>query len=171
MQAPRAIVFMAQASGAPTGSLSGDTVNDIEIIKTQLEICSLKARCMRLVDTKDWAGYAAMLTEDFVLDISESGKVPVIHGRDAAVKQVQASVEGAVTVHHAHLPEFELHGDEATVIWALHDRVVRGSDQPSFTLYGYHHDRWVRRSGEWKLAGLRMTMLHLDVHPPAEQTA
>ena len=105
--APRAIVFMAQASGAPRIAF-GDTVNDIEIIKTQLEICSLKARCMRLVDTKDWAGYAAMLTEDFVLDIASSGKVPVIHGRDAAVKQVQASVEGAVTVHHAHLPEFEL---------------------------------------------------------------
>lgn len=143
-----------------------NTMHDIAAIGMQLEICSLKARNLRLVDTKEWAGYTAMLTEDFVLDISEGGKVPVIHGRDAAVRQVQTSVEGITTVHHAHLPEFELQGDEVLVTWAMHDRVVRGPDQPSYSLYGYHHDRWVRQNGQWKLAKLRMTTLHLDVHAP-----
>ena len=139
-------------------------MGDIEAIKTQLEICSLKARHLRLVDTKQWAEYAAMLTEDFVLDLSQSTNTPVIRGRDAAVKQVQASVEGATTVHQAHLPELELKGDEVYVTWAMHDRVVRGPDQPSYTLYGYHYDRWVRRNGRWQLAMLRTTTLHLDVH-------
>jgi len=107
-----------------------------------------------------------MLTEDFVLDISEGGKVPVIHGRDAALKQIQTSVHGTTTVHQAHQPEFEFKGDEVLVTWAMHARVVRGPDQPSFSLYGYHHDRWVRSSGEWKLAALRQTTQHLDVHAP-----
>jgi hypothetical protein len=139
-------------------------MHDLETIKLQLEICNLKARQLRLVDTKEWAAYAAMLTEDFVLDISQAGKVPVIRGRDAAVRQIQLSTADATTVHHAHLPEFELKGDEVRVTWAMHDRVVRGPGQPSFTLFGYHHDRWVRHNGEWKLAELRTTTLHLDVH-------
>lgn len=141
-------------------------MRDIEKIQAQLELCSLKARQLRLVDTKEWAAYRAMLTEDFVLDISQGGKFPVIHGCDAAVSQIQASVANTTTVHHAHLPEFDFRGDEVRVTWAMHDRIVRGPDQPSISLYGYHHDRWVRRNGEWKLAELRMTTLHLDEHPP-----
>ena len=141
---------------------------DIHTIQAQLEIMNLKARHLRLGDTKEWDAYAAMLTDDFVLDISESGKVPVIHGRDAAVKQIRASCDSATTVHQAHSPEFAINGDEALVTWVLHDRVVRAPDQPSYTLYGYHFDRWVRRNGEWKLAALRQTTQHLDVHPPVK---
>jgi len=141
-------------------------MNDIGAIRAQLEISSLKARHLRLGDLKQWAEYAAMLTEDFVLDISQSGNIPVIHGRDAAVRQIQASIQDATTVHHAHLPEFELADDEVRVTWAMHDRVVRGADQPSFTLFGYHFDRWVRVAGRWKLAALKQTTLHLDVHAP-----
>lgn len=141
-------------------------MQDIELIKTQLEISSLKARHLRLGDTKDWPGYTAMLTDDFELDISQSAEAPVIRGRDAAVKQIRSSVDSAVAVHQAHTPEFEFDADEVRVTWALHGRVVRSADQPSYTLYGYHHDLWVRRNGEWRLAALRQTMLHLDVHAP-----
>jgi hypothetical protein len=35
-------------------------VNDIESIKVQLEIMNLKARHLRMVDTKDWAGYGEL---------------------------------------------------------------------------------------------------------------
>jgi len=139
---------------------------EIDAIKTQLEIICLKGRHLRLGDTKEWRGYADLLTEDFVLDISEGGKIPVIHGRDAAVKQVRMSCDTATTVHQAHTPEFQISGDEVLATWAMHTRVVRAVDQPSFVLYGYHYDRWVRRQHEWKLAALRQTTLHLDVHPP-----
>jgi SnoaL-like protein len=135
-----------------------------ETIVTQLEICTLKARNLRFLDTKQWAGYAAMLTEDFVLDMGQSA-VPPIHGRDAAVLQTSRSLEGVTSVHQAHQPEFELKGDEALVTWAMHDRIVRGPGQPSITIYGYHHDRWLRRGGEWKLAALRLSMLHVDTQP------
>ena len=141
-------------------------MQDIERIKTQLEISGLKARHLRLGDTKEWDAYSAMLTEDFVLDISQSAPVPIIRGREAAVRQIRSSVDGAVTVHQAHTAEFEFIGDEVHVIWALHGRVFRGPEHPSFTLFGYHHDRWVRRGDEWKLAALRQTTLHLDVHAP-----
>jgi len=129
---------------------------------------TLKARHLRLGDGKEWGAYAAMLTEDFVLDISESGLVPVIHGRDAAVKQIRASCDSAITVHQAHMPEFKIKDSEAWVTWAMHSRVVRGADQPSITLYGYHHDRWVLQNQDWKLAALRQTTQHLDVYSPVK---
>jgi hypothetical protein len=139
---------------------------DIETIKARLEICNLKARHLRLLDTKDWAGYAGLLTEDFVLDISEGTNIPVTHGRDAAMKQIQASVGSVKIVHQAHTPEFDFNGDEAHVIWAMQDRVIRAPDQPSLSGYGHHHDRWKRRNGVWKLAAQRLTRLHVDVLPP-----
>jgi hypothetical protein len=132
-----------------------------------LALCNAKARYCRTLDTKDWVGYADLLTEDYVLDVSEGSKVPVIKGRDAAIKQVQSSILDATTCHQGHSPEFEVNGDEAKVVWALQDRVIWGPERPSITGYGHYHERWVRQQGEWKLASLKLTRLHIDVHPPA----
>jgi hypothetical protein len=142
-------------------------LQDIEAIKAHIEICTLKARHLRMLDTKDWGGYADLLTEDFVLDLSPSTNVPVISGRELALTRVQASVGGVITVHQAHPPEFDYKGDEARVVWAIHNRIARGPDQPSYNCYGHHHDRWVWQNGKWKLAAQRLTHLHIDVLAPA----
>ena len=143
-------------------------MTELERMNAWFALSQAKARYCRALDTKDWAGYAALLTEDFVLDVSEGSDVPVITGRDAAVKQVQSSILTARTVHQVHSPEIQLNGDEAQVIWALQDRVIWGPDRPSITGYGHYHERWVRRGGEWKMASLRLTRLHIDVHPPTQ---
>jgi hypothetical protein len=143
-------------------------MKDLEAISAWFALTQAKARYCRTLDTKDWVGYAALLTEDFVLDVSEGSQVPVITGRDAAVKQIQSSILTAKTVHQVHSPEIQLNGDEAHVIWALQDRVIWAPDRPSITGYGHYHERWVRRNGDWKLASLRLTRLHIDVHPPGK---
>jgi hypothetical protein len=143
-------------------------MKDLEAINAWFALSEAKARYCRTLDTKDWAGYAALLTEDFMLDVSEGSQVPVITGRHAALKQIQSSILTAKTVHQVHSPEIQLNGDEAHVIWALQDRVIWGPDRPSITGYGHYHERWVRRNGDWKLASLRLTRLHIDVHPPAK---
>lgn len=143
-------------------------MKDLEAINAWIALCEAKARYCRTLDTKDWTGYAALLTEDFVLDVSEGSQVPVITGRDAALKQIQSSILTAKTVHQVHSPEIQLNGDEAHVIWALQDRVIWAADRPSITGYGHYHERWVRRNGDWKLASLRLTRLHIDVHPPTK---
>jgi hypothetical protein len=66
--------------------------HDLPPMDDRLALCNAKARYCRTLDTKDWAGYADLLTEDYVLDVSEGSQVPVIKGRDAAVKQVQSSI-------------------------------------------------------------------------------
>jgi len=137
------------------------------VIADKLALMEAKARYCRLLDTQDWAGYANLLTEDFVLDITEGTQFPLLRGREAALQQVRTSLADTQTVHQIHAPEIELDGDEARVIWALQDRIVRGADRPSMTGYGHYHERWVRTNGEWKLAALRLTRLHIDIHPPA----
>lgn len=143
-------------------------MNDIEALQAMLAIGRVKARYCRMVDTKNWAGFSALLTEDFVLDVSEGTSLPVIRGRDSALELVQKLVALACTVHQVHTPEIELHGDEAHVIWAMQDRVIW--DEPrhglaSITGYGHYHERYVRQNGEWKIASSRLTRLHIDKQP------
>lgn len=142
-------------------------MKDLNAISDYLALGEAKARYCRLLDTKHWVGFKNLMLEDFELDVSEGTNVPVITGRDDAVAQIRASVETATTAHQVHSPEIEFHGDEARVIWAMQDRVLWGPDKPSLVGYGHYHERWVRRDGEWKLAALRLTRLHLDVLPPA----
>lgn len=143
-------------------------MNTLEKLEAWMALSEAKARYCRMLDTKDWAGFAALMTEDFALDVSEGSEIPVITGREAAVKQIQSSILTAKTAHQVHSPEIELDGDEARVIWAMQDRVVWGVDRPSIVGYGHYHERWVRHAGEWKLAALRLTRLHMDILPAVQ---
>lgn len=141
---------------------------DTAALEAHLAISKVKARYCRMLDTKDWAGFGALFTEDFVLDVSEGTSVPVIRGREAALQQVQTLVGNARTVHQVHTPEIDVQGDEAQVIWAMQDRVVWEAPRrglASITGYGHYHERYVRQDGEWKIASLKLTRLHLDVQP------
>jgi hypothetical protein len=143
-------------------------MTDIETLQAHLAISKVKARYCRMLDTKDWAGLAALFTEDFVMDVSEGTSMPVIRGREAALQQVQSSIGTARTAHQVHSPEIELREDEAHVIWAMQDRVVWESPRrglASLTGYGHYHERYVKQNGEWKIAALRLTRLHIDAHP------
>ena len=142
-------------------------MNPLEQLEARIAISEGKARYCRALDTKDWALLGALLTEDFELDVTEGTDLPVIHGRDAAIEQIRSSIATAATAHQVHLPEMQFGDGEATVIWPMQDRVVWGPDRPSLVGYGHYHERWVLRGGEWQLAALRLTRLHLDFLPPA----
>lgn len=135
-------------------------------VKDRLAIYELKARYCRLLDTKQWDEWAQLFTPDYVLDVSAAGGGAPIHGRDAAMASVLASIGQAVTAHQVHFPEITLNGDEALAVFPMQDRVIFGAGRPSITGYGHYHDRLVRRDGEWKIAALKLTRLHTDVHPP-----
>lgn len=146
-------------------------MSDTTFTDAYLAISAVKARYCRLLDTKDWSGFAGLLTEDFELDVSEGTSVPVIRGRDAALTQIRSSVASARTAHQVHSPEITLDGaNRAQVIWAMQDRVVWGEEQAArigrsgLTGYGHYHERYVRQDGEWKIAALRLTRLHIDMH-------
>lgn len=128
-------------------------------------ICEVKARYCRLLDTKDWAGYAALFTEDAVLDTGPAGGYGAIEGPANFVPMVTKSLAEANTCHHVHSPEIAVEGDEATVTWAMQDRVHMPGRGMSFTGFGHYHERYRRTDGGWKIAFSQLTRLHVDSHP------
>lgn len=131
------------------------------------ELTQAKARYCYTLDTRDWAGFAELMTEDIELDVSDGNTgVPVLTGRDAAVDMIRSSLTNAKSAHQVHTPLIEVNGEEATVIWAMQDRVV-WDNGPALTGYGHYHERWVHRHGEWKLAALRLTRLIMEFDTPA----
>ena len=127
-------------------------------------IYELKARYCRLMDTKQWDAWRDLFTEDYELDVTEGTDLPVIKGRAAALDRVLSSIRHAVTVHQVHTPEIRIDGDAASGIWAMQDRVIFPNGM-SLTGYGHYHDRFRRVEGQWRIAALKLTRLHLEMVP------
>ena len=128
------------------------------------ELSQAKARYCRLLDTKDWPGLAALMTPDIEFGMDDRESEPhVIVGREETLALLQSLVEGAETAHHVHMPEIELDGDSATVVWAMQDRAVFDNGT-SVSGYGFYTERWVRHAGIWQLASLRLRHHILEVH-------
>lgn len=145
-------------------------MTDIAKLEAYVAITEVKARYCRMLDTKDWAGYADVFTEDLVLDTRPAGGI-LCQGRDEALRMVRTAVETAHTAHQVHSPEITLEGDVAHVIWAMQDRVVWGADRKAqmgaitgHTGYGHYHERYVRQDGRWRIAAQVLTRLHVDNH-------
>jgi SnoaL-like domain len=146
-----------------------DALNQLLAIE---EIRAVKARYCRLLDCKDWPGFAALFTEDAVMDVHEDTGNPPITGIESIVAQVRFAVDDAATSHQVHTPEITLEGpDEAHGVWAMQDRVVwQAGKSPipavaSITGYGQYHEAYRREGGVWKIAALRLSRFHLDMHP------
>ncbi|BCK56629.1 nuclear transport factor 2 family protein [Nocardia wallacei] len=134
---------------------------DIEAIKR------LKARYCRHLDTKDWAAWRSLFTDDFVGDTSEAGG-RVITGADAFVAFVIATLgkPSRITVHQVHAPEIELISPTAARgSWALQDIVALA---PGLRLvgYGHYHETYEKVEGRWYLETSTLTRLREDLCTP-----
>lgn len=127
-----------------------------------LEICELKARYCRCLDTKDWAGYAGVFADDAVLDTTGSGGART-EGRDALVAYVRASIsDETITTHHVHSPEIAVEGNEATGIWAMQDRNLWPSGRKLLG-FGHYHERYRKHAGAWLIAESRLTRINMEL--------
>jgi hypothetical protein len=127
---------------------------EIEAIK------QLKARYFRFLDTKQWDAWRELFAGDFQAEIH--GPHPVIHyeSRDAMVDAMREILADAPTVHHGHMPEIELTGpDTARGIWAMLDLVKLGA---GFVGYGHYHEEYRKVDGDWRIARMRLTRLHIE---------
>jgi ketosteroid isomerase-like protein len=134
-------------------------------------ISQVKARYCRFMDTKDWAAYTDLFTENFTLDTSPAGGAPPIHGREAAVANIRSAIEHAKTAHHVHNPEMQIEGDTANVIWAMQDRVIWPEERAArlgekgHTGFGQYHERYERKDGRWRIAALQLRYLIYEPQP------
>lgn len=136
------------------------------------DIRALKARYCRFLDTKDWEGFAELFTEDAVMDVREDTGNPPITGIADILAQVRFAVIDAASSHQVHSGEIELDGaNAAQAVWAMQDRVVwKPGKSPlagiaSITGYGQYHESYRREGGVWKIAALRLSRFHVDMHP------
>jgi uncharacterized protein (TIGR02246 family) len=129
-------------------------VDDIEAIK------QLKARYFRTMDTKDWAGMRQVFTDDVVMDTTESGG-SVITGADEFIAFLRQALDGAVTVHHGHMPEVELNSaTTATGIWALEDWVRW--DSGGIHGFGHYYETYEKAGGTWRIKSSTLTRLRMN---------
>ena len=135
--------------------------------ETWLSLCNLKAQYCRLLDAKQWNDWRDLFTEDYEIDVSDRTGKPIVRGRDAVMDWVRASIGGAVTVHHVHTPEFEIDRNEARGVWAMQDTIVYENGM-RLVGYGHYHERYIRKSGDWKISRCKLTRLHVDITPPPE---
>jgi hypothetical protein len=134
--------------------------DDLRLLLDIQEITQLKARCCRLIDTKDWDGYGELLVEDFRLT-SDAGTRT---SRAEVVSLLAASLEHATTVHHVHMPEISVDGDVATAIWAMNDYVAFPSEGAPYVIrgYGHYHEEYVRTSDGWRVKSSVLERLRVD---------
>ncbi len=129
----------------------------------------LKARYLRLVDTKQWDGFEALFTADASLEIAEARPEPFTPVELADL--LRAHYGRCITIHHGHTPEIDVHGpDSASGIWAMEDQRFFDADDPSAPFAsalgaGHYHETYARTPDGWKIASLQLTRLRLDIVP------
>jgi hypothetical protein len=139
-----------------------DKVEKLDAIE---QIKHLKGRYLLSLDSKDWAGYGAVFTEDCFMDMS--GEVPpgmdpatmLLNGREQIVQTISYAVATSVTVHHAHTPIIDFCEDcTATGIWALEDNVFY-ADGSHMNGFGHYHERYRKTEGRWEISAIKVTRL------------
>jgi len=142
-------------------------MTDIEKLLAIEAIRQLKARYFRCVDTKDWAGFAALFADDVHFDIGTDDQPWVLHSPQAIVEMASAGLRDCVSVHHGHCPEITITSDSsADGIWAMEDmlRWDKGAASAIRALHGYGHylETYRRIDGEWRIQTMKLTRLRVD---------
>ena len=134
-------------------------------------ICQIKARYCHTLDHKKWDAFRELFTEDFELSVPQ---VQTLRGRDNALAFIQTALKDATTAHQVHLPEMEIDGDEARVVWAMQDRNTWDPPKNGTSTqrgFGQYHERYARVDGRWKIAAQKLIYLHLDFNFQSGSTA
>lgn len=143
---------------------TADVLAEVEAIKR------LKARYFRTLDTKDWAAWRSVFTDDVEvrtdITVARPGEpAETLHhpaGGDAFVAHISAYLAEHSTVHHGHMPEIQIVSPtEATGIWSMED-IVEDPDGRILRGYGHYHERYRKEDNTWRIASLYLTRLRID---------
>jgi Alcohol dehydrogenase GroES-like domain/SnoaL-like domain len=84
-----------------------------------------------------------------------------IHGREAFISAMSASLEGVHTAHNMFMPEITIDDDtHAHATWGLHDYVK--TPFVNFNGYGHIRHEYIKVDGEWKISQGRTTRMIID---------
>ncbi len=156
-------------------------MTDIERLVAIEDIKQLKARYFRGLDTRDWAVYSGVFTDDAQIDVRGSAESSdniaqraidgfndegLFIGGAAFAAFVARITHGTVTAHHGHMPEIDvLSPTTARGIWAMEDRVWRHEGGPARLMHGWghYHETYEKRHGRWLIASMRISRLRNEL--------
>jgi hypothetical protein len=115
------------------------------------------------IDSRDWALYRSIFTDEIDVDFSSyDGNPPHRIRADDWVKGVQPLFHGLdATQHTMTNPRVAISGERATCVMymqAVHFLANREGDA-EFTLGGCYTDQLVKTPNGWKLCGVKLTVL------------
>lgn len=148
-----------------------DTIEKLAAIE---EIKRLRARFARCMDTKQWKEMEDTITDDCVFDARDGATVTELWiGAEDVVANIRRSLDSAVSVHHAHMPEIEITSPTtARGLWAMQDFLrFPGYQTVDLVGSGHYHEAYEKQAdGKWRLKSYKLTRLKVDItrSPPAE---
>ncbi|RYY26700.1 MAG: nuclear transport factor 2 family protein [Sphingomonadales bacterium] len=163
------------AAALPAGSLAlpahadtnGEVIGAIDRLVALEDIRNLKARRIRAMDEKRWSDYEAMHAEDHISMTYAAG--PAV-GTRANTARLSATLDGVITVHHAHTPELELlTANTAQGVWAMEDMLFWKEGEADHWLHGFghYHERYRKGPNGWQFIYRQLTRLHVKRSPGA----
>jgi hypothetical protein len=131
------------------------------------EIVELKARFVRMVDSKNWAGYRAVFIDDGHFEFGGGNSV---RGGEAFVAAVRGMIDTGTSVHRAFLPEITFESATAAKgIWAVNDYIEWTTDptghRHGFQGFGYEYVTYRKIAGGWKIHDWRVHYVRMDPLP------
>ncbi len=115
------------------------------------------------VDTRDWALYRSIFTDEITMDFSDFSGVPeATQPADEWVAGIKPLFSGLhATQHTMTNPIVDVDGETAMCTMYMQAVHFLDNDQGDhvFTLGGYYRDSLVKRNGRWLIAGVCLTVL------------
>lgn len=120
----------------------------------EADIARLLYRYARAVDTKDWALYRTVFTDDAVIDYSSAGIPP---GSRDEIADLFSSAFAAIpwSMHYITNIEADVHGDTASVRAMFYNPMQLPGMAEQSSCGGYYFHELVRTSDGWRSRHLR----------------
>lgn len=145
-------------------------MDTLEKLAAITEIRQLKARRVRCMDEKDWAGYAACHSPNavsYTFQTTGNADKPIV-GPQAIADSLRKILDGDIkktTAHQIHEPEIELTSDTtAKSIWPMEDMLWWTENGVPHWRHGYGHYRqtYEKVDGKWLIASRALTRIRVD---------
>ncbi|WP_435193581.1 nuclear transport factor 2 family protein [Streptomyces sp. NRRL F-5630] len=144
----------------------------IQRIEDRAEISSLAVRYAMAIDAHDWAGLAALFTEEVQLDFSEAGLPAQSMTRDQFAAFSEQGLGGWGRLQHLspnHVVDFDEQDPNSARLTSYMFAQHHTEGEPPFVMHGsYDHDV-VRTPDGWKIAALTQHLFWMDNPPAAMQ--
>jgi hypothetical protein len=119
-------------------------------------------------DTQQWDKFGSLFHDDVIVIVDAGPRATPqaearieIHGREAFIGGMSASLTGVQTAHQMFLPEITITDDShAHATWALHDYVK--TPVVNFNGYGHISHDYIKVNGEWKITRGHTTRMIID---------